>query len=263
MRKWAQVSAWLHIHLCSCSQIQSRYFWFDSTTKGPRDGWKMRRAPTCHFNPTCFHSRALPSWPLPVRSALPGPHPDIRVFNPTPPVPRPHVQPVTSVPSPLGYTSLLQHSNSRARLCLICMHKLVVIIFEHFKWATTSTNWCLCFPFSFLFFFLFYTRALGCYLIQCEDITWSLPEIICWIGEKEPWSPVIQTDTSLQTASIHPSTRTRRRESRVSSHQSSFISTKWQFLWVSGTVHSVMLSSWNMAIFNQREPYLRKILMNQ
>lgn len=152
MRKWAQVSAWLHIHLCSCSQIQSRYFWFDPTTKGPRDGWKMRRAPTCHFNPTCFHSRALPSWPLPVRSALPGPHPDIRVFNPTPPVPRPHVQPVTSVPSPLGYTSLLQHSNSRARLCLICMHKLVVIIFEHFKWATTSTNWCLCFPFSFLFF---------------------------------------------------------------------------------------------------------------
>lgn len=118
------------------------------------------------------------------------------------------------------------------------------------------------FPFLF-FFFLFYTRALGCYLIQCEDITWSLPEIICWIGEKEPWSPVIQTDTSLQTASIHPSTRTRRRESRVSSHQSSFISTKWQFLWVSGTVHSVMLSSWNMAIFNQREPYLRKILMNQ
>lgn len=51
MHKWAQVSAWLHIHLCYCSQIQSRYFWFAKTAKGLCDGWKMRRALTCHFKP--------------------------------------------------------------------------------------------------------------------------------------------------------------------------------------------------------------------
>lgn len=237
MHKWAQVSAWLHIHLCSCSQIQSRYFWFDSTTKGPCDGWKMRRALTCHFNPTCFHSSALPSWPLPVRSAFLGPHPDSHVFNPA----LLFLVHMYSLSLPSHPHSATLHFSSTATAGLACASPACISL-----WSSSSNilNEPLLlqtgvYVFPFLFFSFFYTRALGCHLIQCEDITWSLPEIICWIGEKEPWSPVIQTDTSLQTASIHPSTRTRRRESSVSSHQSSFISPKWQFLWVSGTFHSL------------------------
>lgn len=129
---YTQVSAWLHIHLCSGSQIQSRFHWFDLTTKGLCDGWKMRRALTCHFNPTCFHSRA-PSFLTPACAvSSPRAASDIHVFSPGPPVPRPRARPVTSVPSPLVHTWLLRRSDSRARLWPTCIHKIVVIILEHF-----------------------------------------------------------------------------------------------------------------------------------
>lgn len=120
--KLAQVSAWLRIHLCSRSQNQSRHVWFDWTTKGLCDGWKMRRALTCHFNPLSAPShltRACAVCSPWAPSDIHGP-----VFRLSPPVPRPHVQPVTSLPSWLSCTSILQqHSNSRALLYPTCMHK--------------------------------------------------------------------------------------------------------------------------------------------
>lgn len=113
MDKCAQVSAWLCIHLCSCSQIQSRHFWFDWTTKGPCDGWKMRRALTCHFNPPASNLGPILPDPCLCSLLLGGIWHPLPCPQRSPPVPHPHVQPVTSLPSPLGYTSLLQRSNSR------------------------------------------------------------------------------------------------------------------------------------------------------
>lgn len=128
--KWAQVSAWLRVHLCSCSRIQSRHFldWLNHK----RTVWWMldgTRADFSHHQPPlpCFHSGPFPSF-LPdlclcgLRSLGSIWHPRPCLFSPSPPVPRPHAQPVTSFPSWVIYLSFLQRSNSSKALLYPHLH---------------------------------------------------------------------------------------------------------------------------------------------
>lgn len=232
--------AWIHAHLRSCSQIQLRHFCFDKTTKGLCDGWRMRHALTCHVNPTCFHSVALSSWPLPVGSALSGPC--LTSMFSTPGLLFLVCMYGLSLPShfPLSYVSFSRHSSWP-----ICMHKLVLTMQKYFIKSTIPPNWCKTGD-----WFAFNTRALGCHLTQRKCITWSLPEIMCRVKRQNPG--LIHPQRQLPYINL--------RESQELFPLTSppLFPSGANFSATASTFIFLTLNSSNGAIFNQQEPYFRK-----
>lgn len=140
--KQAQMSAWLHIHLSTCSQIQSSHVWFDWTTEGLHDGWKMSLVPwPNHFCPFfCFQTLTLPFWLLSLRSTLLSDM-HVTVSIPALLVPHPHAQPV-SFTSHAHWNTLdsfcraIKASPAMLFFSYICMGMVVVggvIIANHYQ----------------------------------------------------------------------------------------------------------------------------------